>query len=115
MFSAGRCAAAPIHHPSDGELIGVIDISGPAQTFSSQSLALAMIMSEYIQSLMAGSCKQERDCLLEYYRSKQSKWLNDEILVIDRRGIIVHATDNALKLAKHFAVRGCCKEIAASP
>ncbi len=95
------CAAAPIHHPSDGELIGVIDISGPAQTFSSQSLALAMVMSDYVRSLMAGACKQDRDRLLEYYRSKQSKWLNDEVLVIDRRGIIVHATDNALSLTKH--------------
>lgn len=94
------CAAAPIHHPSDGELVGVIDISGPAETFSSQSLALAMIMSEYIQSLIAGSCNIDRERLLEYFRSKQSKWLNDEVLVLDRRGIIVHATDNALKLAK---------------
>ncbi len=94
------CAAAPIHHPSDGELVGVIDISGPAQTFSSQSLALAMIMSEYIKSLIAGSCNIDRERLLEYYRSKQSHWLNEEVLVLDRRGIIVHATDNALRLAK---------------
>ncbi len=94
------CAAAPIHHPSDGELVGVIDISGPAQTFSSQSLALAMIMSEYIKSLIEGSCNLDRERLLEYYRSKKSNWLNDEVLVLDRRGIIVHATGNALKLAK---------------
>ncbi len=94
------CAAAPIRHPSDGEILGVIDISGPAKSFSSQSLALAMIMSEYIQSLMASSCQYDRERLLDYYRSKQSKWLNDEVLVLDRRGIIVHATDNALKLAK---------------
>ena len=93
------CAAAPIRHPSDGEVLGVIDISGPAQTFSPQSLALAMIMSEYIQSLMAGSCKHDRERLLDYYKTKQSTWLNDEVLVVDRRGIIVHATDNALKLA----------------
>ncbi|MGL4396985.1 MAG: sigma-54-dependent Fis family transcriptional regulator, partial [Hyphomicrobium sp.] len=95
------CAAAPIRHPTDGEILGVVDISGPAQHFSSQSLALAMVMSEYIQSLMAGSCKYDRDCLLDYYRSKQAKWLNDEVLVIDRRGNIVHATDNAIKLARH--------------
>ncbi len=93
------CAAAPIHHPSDGELVGVIDISGPAQTFSSQSLALAMIMSEYIKSLIEGSCNIDRERLLEYYRSKKSNWLNDEVLVLDRRGIIVHATGNAIKLA----------------
>ena len=94
------CAAAPIRHPSDGEILGVIDISGPAASFSSQSLALAMIMSDYIQSLMAGSCQYDRQRLLDYYRSKQSKWQNDEVLVVDRRGIIVHATDHAVKLAK---------------
>lgn len=94
------CAAAPIRHPSDGEILGVIDISGPAQYFSSQSLTLAMIMSDYIQSLMAGSCKHDRERLLEYYHSKQAKWHNDEVLVVDRRGIIVHATDNAVNLAK---------------
>lgn len=95
------CAAAPIRDPADGEIIGVVDISGPAQHFSSQSLALAIVMSEYIQSLMAGSCKYDRDCLLDYYRSKQARWQNDDVLVIDRRGFIVHATDNALKMAKH--------------
>ena len=95
------CAAAPIRHPSDGEILGVIDISGPAQYFSSQSLALAMVMSEYIQSLMANSCKSDRERLLDHFRARQAKWLNEEVLVVDRRGIIVHATDNALKLAKH--------------
>ncbi|MGE0053398.1 MAG: sigma-54-dependent Fis family transcriptional regulator [Hyphomicrobium sp.] len=93
------CAAAPIRHPDDGNILGVVDISGPAQHFSSQSLALAMVMSEYIQSLMGESCKFDRDCLLEYYRNKQSKWLNEDVLVVDRRGIIVHATDNAVRLA----------------
>ena len=28
------CAAAPIRHPNDGEVLGVVDISGPAQFFS---------------------------------------------------------------------------------
>lgn len=99
MVQRWTCAAAPIGHPIDGEVVGVVDISGPAQFFSAQSLTLAMVMSEYIQSLMGESCKYDRDCLLEYYRSKQSKWLNEEILVVDRRGTIVHATSNAIKLA----------------
>jgi sigma-54 dependent transcriptional regulator, acetoin dehydrogenase operon transcriptional activator AcoR len=33
------CAAAPIFHPVDRELLGVIDISGPAETFSSHRSA----------------------------------------------------------------------------
>ena len=35
------CAAAPIHHPADGKLLGVLDVSGPASTFNPQSLAYA--------------------------------------------------------------------------
>lgn len=94
------CAAAPICHPSDGEILGVVDISGPAKYFSPQSLALAMVMSEYIQTLMAGSCEQDRQSLLEYFGSKRANWPNEEVLVIDRRGIIVHASDNAVNIAK---------------
>jgi transcriptional regulator of acetoin/glycerol metabolism len=36
------CAAVPVHDPTDGELLGVVDISGPASTFNPQSLALAV-------------------------------------------------------------------------
>ena len=31
------CAAVPVHDPTDGELLGVVDISGPARTFNPQS------------------------------------------------------------------------------
>lgn len=34
------CSAAPIHDPSDGTLIGIVDLSGPARTANPVSLAL---------------------------------------------------------------------------
>ena len=37
------CAAVPVHDPTDGELLGVVDISGPASTFNPQSLALGRL------------------------------------------------------------------------
>ncbi len=91
------CAAAPIFHPIDNLLLGVIDISGPAQTFSPQSLALAVAMGDYIQALVAGSCKFDHERLLSHFRSKRARWMSDEVIVLDRRGIIVHTTDSSLK------------------
>ena len=91
------CAAAPIYHPIDSMLLGVIDISGPAETFSPQSLALAVAMGDYIQALVAGSCKFDHERLLSHYRSKRARWMSEEIIVLDRRGTIVHTTDSSLK------------------
>ncbi|MEU7812314.1 GAF domain-containing protein [Pseudonocardia sp. NPDC049154] len=34
------CAAAPIHEPDSGEMVGVVDITGPARTFHPTTLAL---------------------------------------------------------------------------
>ena len=91
------CAAAPIYHPIDNLLLGVIDISGPAKTFSPQSLALAVAMGDYIQALVAGSCKFDHERLLSHFRAKRARWMSEEIIVLDRRGTIVHSTDSSLK------------------
>jgi hypothetical protein len=37
---AWTCAAAPLHSPRDGRLLGVVDISGPAHTVHATTLAL---------------------------------------------------------------------------
>ncbi|GHB06900.1 transcriptional regulator [Streptomyces termitum] len=34
------CAAAPVHDPRDGRLLGIVDVSGPASTFHPSMLAL---------------------------------------------------------------------------
>ncbi|MFD5424759.1 GAF domain-containing protein [Streptomyces sp. NPDC127084] len=34
------CAAAPVHDPRDGRLLGIVDVSGPASTFHPATLAL---------------------------------------------------------------------------
>lgn len=47
------CAAVPVHDPSDGELLGVVDISGPASTFNPQSLALAVAVGHHVESVLA--------------------------------------------------------------
>ena len=90
------CAAVPVHDPSDGELLGVVDISGPAGTFNPQSLALAVSVGHHVESVLAQSVRQDHEKLLCHFLAKRALWLNDEYIVLDRRGAILHATERAL-------------------
>jgi sigma-54 dependent transcriptional regulator, acetoin dehydrogenase operon transcriptional activator AcoR len=99
------CAAVPVHDPSDGELIGVVDISGPASTFNPQSLALAVAVGYQVESVLAQSIRQDHEKLLCHFLAKKSLWVNDEYIVLDRRGAILHATERALGAARDSGLR----------
>jgi sigma-54 dependent transcriptional regulator, acetoin dehydrogenase operon transcriptional activator AcoR len=90
------CAAVPVHDPIEGELVGVVDISGPASTFNPQSLALAVAVGHQVESVLAQSIRQDHEKLLCRFLAKRSLWVNDEYMVLDRRGTILHATERAL-------------------
>jgi transcriptional regulator of acetoin/glycerol metabolism len=95
------CAAVPVHDPSDGELLGVVDISGPASTFNPQSLALAVAVGHHVEGVLAQSIRQEHEELLCRFLAKRAQWSNDECIVLDRRGTILHATERALNAIRH--------------
>jgi signal transduction histidine kinase len=91
------CAATPIWHPTDGQLLGILDISGSAKAFNPQSLAFACAVGRQIESMLAQSIKDDHERLLRYVVSKRSHWLTEDIVAIDRRGMIVYATGPALQ------------------
>ncbi len=99
------CAAVPVHDPSDGELLGVVDISGPASTFNPQSLALAVAVGHHVESVLAQSIKQDHEKLLCHFLAKRSLWATDEYMVLDRRGEILHATERALGTVRDSRLR----------
>ena len=99
------CAAVPVHDPSDGELLGVVDISGPASTFNPQSLALAVAVGHHVESVLAQSIKQDHEKLLCHFLAKRSLWATDEYMVLDRRGAILHATERALGAVRDSRLR----------
>jgi transcriptional regulator of acetoin/glycerol metabolism len=84
------CAATPIWDPNDGELLGVVDISGPVRTFNPQSLAFACAVGRQIEGVLAQSIKDDHERLLRYFITKRSRWLSEDIVAIDRRGMIVY-------------------------
>ncbi|WP_332119189.1 sigma-54-dependent Fis family transcriptional regulator [Azorhizobium caulinodans] len=89
------CAATPVRHPLDGELLGVVDISGPAASFNPQSLSLAVAIGQEIEASLGRAAKMEHEVLLRHFVSKRSIWLSEDILVVDRRGMLVHAAHKA--------------------
>ena len=91
------CAAVPVHDPAEGELLGVVDISGPASTFNPQSLALAVSVGHHVESLLARSVKQDHEELLRHFLAKRSIWASEDCILLDRRGTILHASERALK------------------
>lgn len=44
------CAAAPVHDPRDGRLLGVVDVSGPAASFHPATLALVTAVARLAES-----------------------------------------------------------------
>jgi sigma-54 dependent transcriptional regulator, acetoin dehydrogenase operon transcriptional activator AcoR len=96
------CAATPIWHPEDGDLLGVVDISGPARTFNPQSLAFAVAVRHQIEGAIARSINGDHERLIRYFLQKRSLWANEHIVAIDHRGKIVYGADSALRdLERH--------------
>ncbi len=92
------CAATPIWHPADGQLLGILDISGSAKTFNPQSLAFACAVGRQIEGTLAQSIKDEHERLLRYFVNKRAHWLTEDFVAIDARGMIVYSTGSALRV-----------------
>src|SRR3954452_11524413 len=52
------CSAAPLHDPVSGELIGVLDLSGPLQTAHPHSLALVTAAARMVEGLLLREAAQ---------------------------------------------------------
>jgi signal transduction histidine kinase len=94
------CAATPIWHPIYGEFLGVLDISGPATSFNPQSLAFAVAVGRQIEGVLAQLVNEDHERLLRYFVIKCSHWLTEDIVAIDRRGVIVYATSAGLQVVE---------------
>lgn len=106
------CAAAPIFHPVDRELLGVIDISGPSETFSSQNLALVVSLADHIEGVMSQSIRLDHTRLMTRFHEKQRKWMSHEMMAIDRRGSIVQSSLDAMRMiSEHDGPSPCAGDL----
>jgi transcriptional regulator of acetoin/glycerol metabolism len=90
-IKAWTCAAAPIHHPITGKILGVLDISGPPTTYQRGNLSLAVATARQIETSLAERVERERARLLEHCLHMAPSFAHTEMLVLDRSGRVVFA------------------------
>ena len=53
MFHPWTCAAAPVHDPDSGQIIGSVDVTGPLRTFHPATLALVVAAARLAENHLA--------------------------------------------------------------
>ena len=84
------CAAAPIRRPGTGQILGVIDISGPPSTYQLNNLALAISAARQIETVLAVQAMREQLLLFQVCLQRQAATAAVGILAIDCGGCILH-------------------------
>lgn len=85
------CAAAPIFEPGTQEILGVLDISGPPQTYQRNNLLLAVSLARQIEMVLSQSALRERLHLLEQCMNRLSLADAAGMVAIDRQGRLIHS------------------------
>ena len=91
-IKAWTCAAAPIYLPGAEQLLGVIDISGPPETFQVNNLALAVACARQIEAVLAERASREHSVLLEACLNHAGRGDAAAMLVLDRNARIIHSS-----------------------
>ena len=90
------CTAAPIHHPSTGELLGVVDVSGPALTLHPVIAALV----ETAVKLAESRLWRHHELRLEQLRRSAQGVLatvRGPVLLVDDDGWVAHQSGIAVR------------------
>ena len=86
------CAAAPIHDPASGYLLGAIDISGPCDERFQQASALSVALALQIEEALHSVNLQEHKALIDRLLRRRTVLGGDEAIVLDRYGHEVWST-----------------------
>lgn len=89
------CSATVLRHPLDGEIIGVLDVSGLSRTYSRQTLALVVTAASRIESRLAAIEMERRYRLLDQAVPRLARAGRDGVVLFDRRGCPIRANEHA--------------------
>lgn len=85
------CAAAPLHDPLTGKLLGVVDLSGPAHTVHAGTLSLINIAAR-LAELEIRSAHQERLAMLRAVAAPMLARMDGKALVVAQDGAVAAVT-----------------------
>ncbi|WP_335979847.1 GAF domain-containing protein [Streptomyces sp. CA2R106] len=88
------CAAAPLHDPRDGRLLGVVDVSGPATSLNPATLALVSAVARVAEGELRAR-HWEAVGRLRSVAAPLLTRLSGQALVVDRNGWVAAVTGMA--------------------
>jgi transcriptional regulator of acetoin/glycerol metabolism len=89
------CSAAVVRHPLDGEIIGVLDVSGLSASYTRQNLALVVTTAARIESRLMIADTERRYRLLDQAMAHWTSANQAGAVLLDSRGVLVKANGNA--------------------
>ena len=102
------CYGAPIHDRA-GNVLGVVDITGPAENLRPETLSVAISMAHSVESSLELLACKWRDRLRAIYNEKKFTYANDHCLLMDENGIIEDIDPKYLQVFRWAGHRVCQK------
>lgn len=95
------CAAVPLHDPLDGTLLGVVDISGTPGAGFGTAGALATALAAQIEGTLRDTDQRMHRALIEQLLASRPRRQGDEMMLLDRFGRLVWASEAFADCAAH--------------
>ncbi|GAX90711.1 sigma-54-dependent Fis family transcriptional regulator [Effusibacillus lacus] len=92
------CSSAPIHDPFTGQLLGVIDLTGPSDMAQPHSLGIATVTATAIQQSYREISLKTRHQLQTRFVQAVNQWKSDPVIVLDAALQIVNAVSGVSAL-----------------
>ncbi len=95
------CSAAPVHDLVDGSILGVVDITSVGDNHQAHCLALAVTAAHQIEQNLQSRELARALQLLHWYQKHAQRWAQRAVILVDRKGRVVTASDAAKALFIH--------------
>jgi transcriptional regulator of acetoin/glycerol metabolism len=83
------CYGSPIHNPYNNSILGCVDITGPANKVCIEAMALAMSITQSIETELSVIRLKNREKLRLAYFDIQINYPNEASLIVEEHGYIV--------------------------
>lgn len=97
-WSPWVCYGAPVHHPETGQVIGVVDITGPAETARLETMGLTVSIASAVEQQLTLEVYRRHLLLRDHARRLERRYQNDALLVLSQQGALVDANSRAVEL-----------------
>jgi hypothetical protein len=97
VVQSWTCAAAPVHDPDTGRLLGIVDLTGKMSTVHPHSLALALTTAKAVESQLRWAMHERDDRLRARYQERIPTVADSRALVTSSGRVLADRPDGWLE------------------